>query len=93
MKGKLRKIGNSQGVLLPSKFLKEMKLREDGVVEIEYDGDRNMIIIKHPDSTSNNFDSNPNNFDSNPNDFDALLEKKIRLIVKKIEAEQTSENC
>ncbi|MED2737281.1 AbrB/MazE/SpoVT family DNA-binding domain-containing protein [Bacillus toyonensis] len=89
MKGKLRKIGNSQGVILPSRFLKEMKLREDGAVDIEYDEDRNMILIKNPD----NPDRTPNVSDSNPNDFDALLEKKIRLIVKKIEAERTTENC
>lgn len=88
MKGKLRKIGNSQGVILPSKFLKEMNLKEDGVVEIEYDADRNMILIKHPDSALNNSESK-----STPNDFDALLEKKIRLVVKKIEAERTTENC
>ncbi|MGN5650773.1 AbrB/MazE/SpoVT family DNA-binding domain-containing protein [Bacillus sp. Brlt_9] len=86
MQGKLRKIGNSQGVILPSQFLKKMELREDEIVEIEYDATRNMILIKHPDS-------NFNNFDSAPNDFDALLENKVRRIVKKIEAEQTSKNC
>ncbi|WP_088363045.1 AbrB/MazE/SpoVT family DNA-binding domain-containing protein [Bacillus cereus] len=86
MQGKLRKIGNSQGVILPSQYLKKMELREDEIVEIEYDAARNMILIKHPDS-------NFNDFDSAPNDFDALLENKVRRIVKKIEAEQTSKNC
>jgi putative addiction module antidote len=41
---KIRKIGNSLGVILPSEFLKSMGIKEDDSVFISYEN--NQIVIK-----------------------------------------------
>jgi len=47
MERKLRKIGNSVGLLLPKDVLEDMKLKEGDCVEIRYDEDRKEIILRN----------------------------------------------
>lgn len=47
MERKLRKIGNSVGLLLPKDVLEHMNLKEGEEVEIRYDADRKEIILRN----------------------------------------------
>lgn len=47
MERKLRKIGNSVGLLLPKDVLEDMNLKEGEDVEIRYDADRKEIILRN----------------------------------------------
>ncbi|PEL24306.1 AbrB/MazE/SpoVT family DNA-binding domain-containing protein [Bacillus toyonensis] len=47
MERKLRKIGNSVGLLLPKDVLEHMNLKEGEDVEIRYDADRKEIILRN----------------------------------------------
>ncbi|HDR8302790.1 TPA: AbrB/MazE/SpoVT family DNA-binding domain-containing protein [Bacillus cereus] len=47
MERKLRKIGDSVGLLLPKDVLEDMNLKEGEVVEIRYDFDKKEIILRN----------------------------------------------
>ncbi|MGG5759187.1 AbrB/MazE/SpoVT family DNA-binding domain-containing protein [Bacillus toyonensis] len=47
MKRKLRKIGNSSGLILPKEILEEMDLYEGDSVEIIYNSIRKEIILRN----------------------------------------------
>ncbi|HEF5237820.1 AbrB/MazE/SpoVT family DNA-binding domain-containing protein [Bacillus paramobilis] len=47
MERKLRKIGNSIGLLLPKEMLKNMDLKEGDGVEIVYNVDKKEIILRN----------------------------------------------
>lgn len=51
MKRKLRKIGNSTGILLPKEILEEMDLYEGDTVEIRYNSIRKEIVISNKQKT------------------------------------------
>jgi putative addiction module antidote len=51
MKKKLRKIGNSIGISLPSDMLKDMELSEGDDVVVEYNTEEKEIVIKKVNST------------------------------------------
>ncbi|WP_324658945.1 AbrB/MazE/SpoVT family DNA-binding domain-containing protein [Bacillus cereus] len=53
MKRKLRRIGNSVGVLIPKEMLDRMDLQEGDDVEISYNPMRKQIIIKDEKNTPN----------------------------------------
>jgi len=51
MKRKLRKIGNSTGLLLPKEILEEMDLYEGDTVEISYNPIRKEIVLRNEQKT------------------------------------------
>ncbi|MDZ4632290.1 AbrB/MazE/SpoVT family DNA-binding domain-containing protein [Bacillus cereus] len=53
MKRKLRKIGNSLGVILPKDMIDKMELNEGDTVEIIYNSVKKQIIIKDEKNTPN----------------------------------------
>jgi antitoxin component of MazEF toxin-antitoxin module len=52
MKKKLRKVGNSISLSLPSDMLKDMNVTEGDYVIVEYDINRKEIKIRNENSTS-----------------------------------------
>ncbi|MDA1509592.1 AbrB/MazE/SpoVT family DNA-binding domain-containing protein [Bacillus cereus group sp. TH36-2LC] len=57
MKRKLRKIGNSLGVILPKDMIDNMELNEGDTVEIIYNSVKKQIIIKDEKNTPNSDES------------------------------------
>ncbi|MCU4863131.1 AbrB/MazE/SpoVT family DNA-binding domain-containing protein [Bacillus cereus] len=57
MKRKLRRIGNSVGVLIPKEMLDRMNLEEGDDVEISYNPMRKQITIKDEKNTPNSDES------------------------------------
>lgn len=57
MKRKLRRIGNSVGVLIPKEMLDRMDLKEGDDVEISYNPMRKQIVIKDEKNTPNSDES------------------------------------
>ena len=51
MKRKLRKIGNSTGLILPKEILEEMDLYEGDAVEISYNPIRKEIVLRNEQKT------------------------------------------
>jgi antitoxin component of MazEF toxin-antitoxin module len=54
MKSKIRKIGNSQGLIIPAAFLKELGVSVDDEVNVIFDNVTNSIIITHKETASHN---------------------------------------
>lgn len=57
MRSKIIRIGNSLGIIIPSKVLKEMSLKESDILALEMRGDR--IIIESLATASDPFASLP----------------------------------
>jgi antitoxin MazE len=52
MQRKIRRIGNSLGVVLPLEVLKDVNLGDGDIVEIELRKDKGEIILRNPKITS-----------------------------------------
>ena len=52
MEKKIRRIGNSLGIVLPAEILKEIQLSEGDIVEVELRKDKGEIILRNIKITS-----------------------------------------